>query len=813
MKQKLLVFITVLAMVMSLAPMSVQAAGTGDGTSIENAYAASDAASLQSALDDPAVRFIENTYYIEYGSSLSIPSGKTLIVQPVADREFACSINYGGNLTIEAGGTLINNGGITNTNDSALIIRGSLINNAVISGVCIYMDEAGTFTNAAGALIDNRSAILFYSGSIANAGTISCLINQIGTDAECVYSGIDGSIIRNSNAPVNYTEMPYKTLNLPENDTTTVGMSGDNSTLIFAPDNYLIFAMGYKVALQEGQTIVVQQSSDFTPYLYLVMDDGNMADTSSLGGLRYTASHAETVTIVAGGYDTIYVGSLNVTVYDPAVNTNGGLDFVNVPDSASGDGWEWDSAAQTLTLSGLMLSAVNSNGITLPDGSTIVLADGSENFIQTNYSAQGPAIMAPSPDSTRTGVYCIGSLTIIGSGNLTINGSENGLTCDGILAINEQGTLYFGGDGDNGIFAAEGIVIEDCFDLSAFGGRSGISSGGVIQIFNSSIVAHGWSFGIMTGTSFASEATLAASIAYAGGNIEITNSQIDASCSLEPDSGAALYAGDDNYDANSGVHSKIIINNGGILLPLSGSICNVAIINQPRCQTISSIEGLAQVTSWAQAAKAVMLMSSADMTYDDNGGSGTMEDAASPYLRSDEVTILANQFTRTGYTFAGWNTEADGSGTSYAPAAVFTINNDTTLYAMWEINTFTVTFADWDGTVLSTQTVDYGDPAMAPAMPSRTGYQFDEWDSDFSVISADRTITALYSLITITTPTTTPTAAPTQTATPTPTLKPAVLAAVKTGETGSTGTAAAIFIVSAIGIFAVQLVLRRKVRE
>ena len=48
------------------------------------------------------------------------------------------------------------------------------------------------------------------------------------------------------------------------------------------------------------------------------------------------------------------------------------------------------------------------------------------------------------------------------------------------------------------------------------------------------------------------------------------------------------------------------------------------------------------------------------------------------------MTVLDNtDLVKTGYTFAGWNTQADGLGTSYAPYATFTITADTTLYARW----------------------------------------------------------------------------------------------------------------------------------
>ncbi len=60
---------------------------------------------------------------------------------------------------------------------------------------------------------------------------------------------------------------------------------------------------------------------------------------------------------------------------------------------------------------------------------------------------------------------------------------------------------------------------------------------------------------------------------------------------------------------------------------------------------------------------------------------------------------------------------------------------------------FTVTFVDYDGTVLDTQKVDYGNSATAPADPKRDGYTFKGWDSDFSCITEDTTVTARYTRI------------------------------------------------------------------
>lgn len=50
---------------------------------------------------------------------------------------------------------------------------------------------------------------------------------------------------------------------------------------------------------------------------------------------------------------------------------------------------------------------------------------------------------------------------------------------------------------------------------------------------------------------------------------------------------------------------------------------------------------------------------------------------------STDTPLLSNPFTRQNYTFNGWNTAADGSGTSYADGAKITLTADTTLYAQW----------------------------------------------------------------------------------------------------------------------------------
>ena len=57
---------------------------------------------------------------------------------------------------------------------------------------------------------------------------------------------------------------------------------------------------------------------------------------------------------------------------------------------------------------------------------------------------------------------------------------------------------------------------------------------------------------------------------------------------------------------------------------------------------------------------------------------------------------------------------------------------------------YTVTFKDWDGTVLKTQTVASGGAASAPDNPTRDGYAFSGWDKDYNHVTSDLVVTAQY---------------------------------------------------------------------
>ena len=138
------------------------------------------------------------------------------------------------------------------------------------------------------------------------------------------------------------------------------------------------------------------------------------------------------------------------------------------------------------------------------------------------------------------------------------------------------------------------------------------------------------------------------------------------------------------------------------------------------------------------------------VSYDANTGNGDIPATTAIYSYGTTVTVLGNAATtplaKTGYTFAGWNTAEDGTGTNYVAGNTFDIPaSNTTFYAKWSINSYTVSYdanGSDSGSVPVADTYNYNATATVRSNSGnlvKTGYSLAGWNT-----AADGTGTGLY---------------------------------------------------------------------
>ena len=144
----------------------------------------------------------------------------------------------------------------------------------------------------------------------------------------------------------------------------------------------------------------------------------------------------------------------------------------------------------------------------------------------------------------------------------------------------------------------------------------------------------------------------------------------------------------------------------------------------------------ADTTLYAQWTEAVP--TTVTLTFDKNASDakGTMRSLTLD--AGESVTLPDCAFTRDGYYFSGWNTKADGSGSSFKDGAKVKVKANVTLYAQWEegsepTTTVTVTFdknaSDAKGT-MAPFTAEKGESVNLPACAfTRDGYHFSSWNT------------------------------------------------------------------------------------
>ena len=145
----------------------------------------------------------------------------------------------------------------------------------------------------------------------------------------------------------------------------------------------------------------------------------------------------------------------------------------------------------------------------------------------------------------------------------------------------------------------------------------------------------------------------------------------------------------------------------------------------------AEVRDLTSVAGGTVTLYAVWKLNSYTIAYRANGGEGTMTATSATYGQS--IALSANTFSREGYTFQGWSTEAEGPVVYADGAEVVNLteqaNQEVVLYALWQANSYTIAYNanGGEGEMASTPAT-YDESLQLPAsLFARTGYTFVGW--------------------------------------------------------------------------------------
>lgn len=134
--------------------------------------------------------------------------------------------------------------------------------------------------------------------------------------------------------------------------------------------------------------------------------------------------------------------------------------------------------------------------------------------------------------------------------------------------------------------------------------------------------------------------------------------------------------------------------------------------------------------------------------YNLNGGSGNFPTQSKVYGGS--VNIHNAHPTKAGHTFKGWGTSSTTTTPSYYANSKYTGNASITLYAIWEINKYTVTYDANGGTCTPANKVFNYNSLLTLPTPTRVGYTFAGWklnSTSGSVLSTSTRVTSSFTAV------------------------------------------------------------------
>ncbi|WP_206669721.1 InlB B-repeat-containing protein [Paenibacillus luteus] len=353
-------------------------------------------------------------------------------------------------------------------------------------------------------------------------------------------------------------------------------------------------------------------------------------------------------------------------------------------------------------------------------GITVSVNDNIGNLVKTGYTFAGWNTQA---DGTGTD-YAAGAAFNMGASNVTLYAQ---------WTLNPTYTVTYNGNGSTG-----GSVPTD---------SGSYEQGITVSVYDNigNLVKTGYTFAGWNTQADGTGANYAVGTAF---NMDASNVTLYAQWTLNP-TYTVTYNGNGNTGGNVPTDSSSyeqdvtvsVYNNSGNLVKTGSTFAgwNTKADGTGTAYAVGTAfnMGASNVTLYAQWT----LNPTYTVTYNGNGSTGgSVPTDSGSYEQGVTVTVYDNigNLVKTGYTFAGWNTQADGTGTDYVAGAAFNMGaSNVTLYTQWTLNpTYTVTY-NGNGSTGGNVPTDNGSYEQGNAVAVydnhgnlvKTGYKFAGWNT------------------------------------------------------------------------------------
>ena len=355
---------------------------------------------------------------------------------------------------------------------------------------------------------------------------------------------------------------------------------------------------------------------------------------------------------------------------------------------------------------------VDNDGTFNMTGGNIINADNHGVYVKGAFNMKGGSITGSS-DTYGGGVYVNGGtfdmeggsiinstadvgggVCVTGDGNFTMSGgSITGNTADygsGVCVNNGTFRMEDGEITDNTADYGGGVYIPNAGSFT-MSGTASITDNNADEN-GGGVYVNGGTFNMEKGAITDNTADYGGGV-FAAGKFNMEDGEITGN---HADYGDGVYVFDNTFTLTGGTPSDVYLYNGQTIT-IGGARNHAQKIDvtmrTPGAFTIgwsTHMDGKTPTDYFTSGSPAYTIVLAGNeaalerlnaVTFLPNGGNGTME---TQYFSNGEVKALtANAFVCPGYTFTGWNTQADGSGISYKDGAELTVTNDLTLYAQW----------------------------------------------------------------------------------------------------------------------------------